>query len=160
MMQLVISEGLRPERYEIKIVNAAAGVIETKICHRSEAQGENGECDNMINGTDHICDSLLIFKSPEGLNFADKACYNYFMSFKLYAAQDWRRLQVILVWKTGACEPSDHPCMQDDRKKQAAADGICTDKQVFTVSHDPRISWAFKQLLDIRLMYLSDTPPF
>lgn len=117
MMQLVRFESPRTERYEIKIVNAAVGVIETRIHRRSEVQGENGECDNMINGTDHICDSLLIFKSPVGLNFADKACYNYFTSFKLYAAQDERRLQVILLWKTRACELSDHLCIPDDRKK-------------------------------------------
>lgn len=128
MMQLVRFEGLRTQRYEIKIVNTAAGVIKTRICRHSEVQGENGECDNMINGIDHICDSLLIFKSPVGLNFADKACYNYFMSFKHYAARDRRRLQVILLWKTRACEPSDHLCIQDDRKKQAATDWICTDK--------------------------------
>lgn len=82
----------------------------------------------MINGTDHICDSLLIFKSPMGLNFADKAYYNYFMSFKLYAAQDRRRLQVILLGKGRACIPSDHLCIQADRKKQVATDEICTDK--------------------------------
>lgn len=76
-------------------MNVVAGVIETRIHCCSEVQGENGECDNMINGTDHICDNLLIFKSPVGLNFADKTCYNYFMSFKIYAAQDRRRLQVI-----------------------------------------------------------------
>lgn len=88
MMQLARFEGLRTERYEIKFRNAAAEVIKARICHRSEVQGENGECDNMINGIDHICDSLLIFKSLEGLNFADKSCYNYFLSFKLYMAQD------------------------------------------------------------------------
>lgn len=145
-MQLVRFEGLWTERYEIKVINAAAGVIKSGICHCSEVQGENWECDNMINGTDHICDSLLIFKSLKGLNFADKACYNYFMSFKLGAAQDWRRLQVILLWITGACEPSEHVCIQDDRQKQAATDGIWTEKKVFTVSHDPGIFWAFKQL--------------
>ena len=82
----------------------------------------------MINGTDHIPDSLLIFKSPVGLNFADKACCNYFMSFKLYAA----------------CMPSAHPCIQADREKQAATDEICTDKKFFTISYDPGISWTFK----------------
>lgn len=62
-MQLVRFEGLRIERYEIKIVNAADGVIKTGICHHFEAQGENGECDNMRNGNDHISDRLLIFKA-------------------------------------------------------------------------------------------------
>lgn len=62
-MQLVGFEGLRTESYEIKILNTAAGVIKTRICHRFEVQGENGECDNMRNGNDCICDSLLIFKA-------------------------------------------------------------------------------------------------
>lgn len=62
-MQLVRFEGLSIERYEIKIINAAAGVIKTRICHHFEVQGENGECDNMRNGNDHIWDSLLIFKA-------------------------------------------------------------------------------------------------
>jgi len=66
--QLVRFAGLRTKRYEIKIVNVAAGVLETRICHHSEVQGENGECDNMINGTDHICDSLDLQK-PSGLEF-------------------------------------------------------------------------------------------
>lgn len=62
-MQLVRFEGLRTERYEIKIINPAAVVIKTRICHHFEVQSENGECDNMRNRNDHICDSLLIFKA-------------------------------------------------------------------------------------------------
>lgn len=72
-MHLVRFEGLRTERYETKIRNAVAVVIKTKICHHFEVQGESGECDNMKNRNDHICESLDLQRT-KGLNFADESC--------------------------------------------------------------------------------------